>query len=265
MCRWIIFFTCLLTTAACGPAKPMPLAGPQSPRERILIQREFRLATFDFGTVSDSRELSKVIPAMLLTELRDVGRFAIYEGGNIRAHGSTAEPLNEGNASQYVDGYLSGTLTSLSEQQACLDLRLSNAVTHEVLYSRPVCIALANTEVDRDAVKRIAEEIARAVKQVGNGTVLSVDGRVVFSDKGKQAGVSRGMVAYIVGTGDTVRDREIHEMVRFYTGIDPTQMATLATPVIIGEMHIVEVYAKYSVGLLHKGKYALPGDTVFFK
>lgn len=265
MHRQFMFLVCALAITACGSRTTMPLVSPQTPRERFLVQREFRLGTFDFGRVSDSRELSKVIPAMLLTELRDVGRFAIYEGGNIRAHGTTGDPLHEGNASQYVDGYLSGTVTTLTDQQACLELRLSNAVTHEVLYSRPVCIALENEKVDRDVVKRIAEEIARAVKQVGNGAITSVDGRMVFCNKGSKSGVSRGMVAYIVGTGDTVRDSSLHQQVRTYTGVDPAQLTTIATPVIIGEMYIVEVYPKYSVGLLHKGKYALPGDTVFFK
>ena len=266
MRTWILVFACLPVLAACV-RDAVPLASPQQPRQRILVQREFRLGTFDFGRAAgDSHELGKVIPAMLLTELRDGGRFAIYEGGNIRSNGSKPEPLNESNASEYVDGYLSGTLTALGGEQACFDLRLSNAVTHEVLYARPVCIAITvDGRADRDAVKRIAEEIARAVKQVGNGKVTSADGRVVFCDKGGQAGVSRGMVAYIVGTGDTVRDPAVHKEVQQYTGVDPAGLATIATPVIVGELYVVSVEEQYSVGLLFKGSYALPGDTVFFK
>jgi curli biogenesis system outer membrane secretion channel CsgG len=255
---------CLPAFAACASVS-VPLVSPQHPRQRILVQREFRLGTFDFGKAAgEASELGDIIPAMLLTELRDGGRFAIYEGGNIRTGGS--EPLNEGNASQYVDGYLSGTLTTVGGQQACLDLRLSNAVTHEVLYTRSVCIAVEDDRrVDRGAVKRIAEEIARAVKQVGNGKVTSTDGQIVFCDKGSRAGVSRGMVAYIVATGDTVADRAIHDEVQRYTGVDPAQLSTVAAPVIVGEMYVVSVDERYSQGLLYKGNYVLPGDTVFFK
>ena len=264
MRTWLILFTCISAIAACGP-KMGPLVSPQTPRERIHTQREFRLGTFDVGeAIGDRRELGKVLPAMLLTEQRDGSRCAIYEGGNIRAQ-STSAPLDEGNASKYVDGYLSGTFTSVAGGQACLDLRLSNAVTHEVLYARPVCIAIEDTGVDRSAVKRIAEEIARAIKQVGNGKVTSADDRIVFCNKGQEAGVSRGMVAYIVSTGDTVRHPKLHEAVQRYTGVDPAQLATIGTPVIVGEMYIVAVYKEYSVGLLYRGSYALPGDTVFFK
>jgi hypothetical protein len=260
----ILVVACLPVLAACSSV-PVPLVGPQQPRERILLQREFRLGTFDFGKVpGDSHELGDTIPAMLLTELRDGGRFAIYEGGNIRSSGS--EPLNEGNASQYVDGYLSGTLTAAGEQQVCLDLRLSNAVTHEVVYARSLCLPLeGGGRIDRAAVKRIADEITLAVKQVGHGKVTSADGRIVFCDLGSRHGVRRGMVAYLEGTGEAVRDPAIHQVVQRYTAVDPTQLLTVDTPVVIGEMYIVSVEDRYSVGLLYKGSYALPGDTVFFK
>lgn len=258
--------TFLLALSACGSTL-RPLASPQQPRQHFVLQREFRLGMFDFGRIAgDPDELSNAIPAMLLTELRDGGRFAIYEGGNIRSDNPGNELLNEGNASQYVDGYLSGTLTARSDQQACFDFRMSNAVSHEVLYARSVCVAInGERQVDRGAVKRIAEEIARAVKQVGNGKVTSAEGRIVFCDKGAEAGVSRGMVAYIVGTADSVRDPKIHNEVRENTGVDPAGLARIATPVVIGEMYVVSVEKRYSVGLLYKGRYVMPGDTVFFK
>lgn len=258
----LLVLSCLSALAACGTW--VPLVAPQHARDRMLVQREFRLGTFNFGRAAgDAHELGSVIPAMLLTALRDGGRFAIYEGGNIR---STGEPINEQNAKDYMDGYLSGTFTTLNSEQACIDLRLSNAVTQEVLYSRPVCIPVtADGRVDRDAVKRIAEEIGLVIKQIGNGKVTSSDARMVFCDKGRQAGVRRGMVAYIVGTADTVRDPTMHQKVQRYTGVDPAQLITVGTPIIVGEMYIISVEDQYSVGRLHKGDYVLPGDTVFFK
>ncbi len=259
----------LLVITACRHNGP-PLVNPQQQRPRILFQREFRLGTLAFGKIAgDTRELGTAIPAMLLTELRDGGRFAIYGGGRIssaKLEFTKELPLNEENASDYVDAYLSGTLTSVSGQQTCLDLRLSNAVTQEVLYARTVCVAIASDgRVDRAAIKRIAEEIARAVKQVGHGKVISADGQLVFCDKGAQAGVSRGMVAYLVGTGDTVHDPAVHREVQHYTGADPAQLATATTPIVVGEMYIVSVEDQYSVGVLYKGSYAIPDDTVFFK
>jgi hypothetical protein len=62
-----------------------------------------------------------------------------------------------------------------------------------------------------------------------------------------------------------VRDAAIHTEVQRYTGVDPAGLATLATPVIVGEMYVVSVEDHYSVALLYKGSYALPGDVVFFK
>ena len=266
----------LLAMIAACVHNDLPLVNAQRPRPRIQLQREFRLGTFDFGKIAgDTHELGITIPAMLLTELRDGGRFAIYEGGNIRTSGRVLSvtgdqtkgfPLNEGNAHEYVDGYLSGTLTSFTNQQACFDLRLSNALTQEVLYARTVCVAIANDgRVDRPAVKRIAEEIARAVKQVGNSKVTSADGALVFCDKGAEAGVARGMVAYVVGTGDTVQDPEIHQAVQRYTDADPAQLAIATTPIVVGEIYIISVEDRYSVGVLYRGDYAIPGDTVFFK
>jgi hypothetical protein len=263
----ITVYVYLSAAAACASSGALPLAAPLQARERLLVQREFRLGTFDFGkTAADPRELSKSIPAMLLTELHGGGHFAIYEGGNIRSTTSAGGPLNEASASQYVDGYLSGTLTGVDDQQACFDLRLSNAVTQEVLYARAVCVGLeAGGRIERGSITRVAEELARAIKQVGNGKVTSSDGHIVFCNKGGQAGVSRGMVAYIVATGDSINDSTIHQDVQRYTGIDPARLTTIATPVIIGEMYIVSVEENYSVGLLYRGNYTLPGDTVFFK
>ena len=257
---------CLLAVSACATTL-RPITSPQQPRQRLVLQREFRLGTFDFGKIAgDVNELSNVIPAMLLTELRDVGRFAIYEGGNIRSDSPGGELLNEANASQYVDGYLSGTLTTFSGQQVCFELRMSNAVTHEVLYARAMCVAVeGGIHVDRGAIKRIAEEITRAIKQVDNGKVTGVDGQLVFCDKGADMGVSRGMVAYIVGTADTAHEPEIHKEVQQYTGVDPAGLATIGAPVVVAEMYIVSVEKAYSIGIVYKGSYVLPGDTVFFK
>src|SRR5687767_12198586 len=102
----VLWLTWLSVLSACTQIL-VPLAGRYEPRPRVLSQREFRLGAFDFGRAEQgASELGNAIPAMLLTELRNGGRFATYEGGNLRF--SDSEPLNEANASQYMDGYLSG-------------------------------------------------------------------------------------------------------------------------------------------------------------
>jgi hypothetical protein len=276
--RFLAFIPVL---AACAGTEPTPLVAPQQPRERRNVQREFRLGTFDFGKVGpDPHELGAVIPAMLLTELHEAGRFSIYEGGAIRmggravyyggaqprSDGSKGPPLDEGNAVNYVDGYLSGTITTLGEEQACLDVRLSNAVTHEVLYSRDLCIDMAaGGRVDRAALGLLAEDIGRAIKKVGNGKVISAEGEFVYCDKGAKSGVRRGMVAYLVGTGDTVPDGKMHREVQRYTRVDPAQLSTMEGLIIVGQMYILSAEEDYSVGVLYQGTYALPGDTVHFK
>jgi hypothetical protein len=266
--RAIILVLLATFALACRPSKMPPTPTPSPARARMLVQKQFRLGTLDFG----GSEIGDALPAMLLTELRALGRFSVKEGGGIRTgrgDASLGAALSEKTASEYVDGYLSGTITSRDAQQVCFDVRLSNAVNHEVLFAKSTCAPLqsaADTMLpDRDAIKRLADEITRAIKQVGHGKVTAVDGELVFIDKGADADVMPGMVAYVVGTGDSVSEPAIHMSVKDYTGIDPAQLVGAATPVVVGTVYIASVEKEYSVGLLFLGDYALPGDTVFFK
>jgi hypothetical protein len=265
----------LCALAACLPWGPlggekapaiMPLVSPQPARTRISAEPEFRLGAFDFGRAAgEGSELGNIIPAMLLTELRNGGRFSIYEGGNIRSD-EQYEPLSEKNAKTYLDGYLSGTITLVTAQQACFELRISNAVNYEVLYGRNACIPMGDKrQMDRGAVKRIAEDIERALKKIGYGKVMSSDGKVVFLDKGSQSGVTRGMVACIVASGDSVSDPEIHRAVQSYTQAQSERLLTSDARMVVGEIYVTAVEKEYSVGVLYNGEYVLPGDSVFFK
>ncbi len=241
----------------------VPTVGANHTRPRISSAREFRLGVFDFGEgTGDASDLADIIPAMILTELRYGARFSIFEGGTIRLR---KDPLNEENAKEHVDGVLSGTVTMVSPQQVCFDLRLANAVNYEVLYSRNVCVPVVEQRLsDRSSLKRVADDIERSIKRVAYGKVTSADDKVVFCDKGSNAGVQRGMVAYVVATGDVVQDPEIHRRVKEYAAA--TDRPTIgAAPVVIGEMYIIAVEPEYSVGIIHRGSYMVPGDTVFFK
>jgi hypothetical protein len=304
----------------CSQAARPPTPVPARARERLVVHKQFRIASFDFGRNVDEHfnPLTEALPAMLLTELRKTGRFEIYEGGNLRVHVSGGETLTESNAWRYVDGYVSGTITSEDAARVCFDVRLANSVNHEVLYAAAACAdlmreaptpsaapataatpAAAGSEPappvqsppvqpppvqpppvlgpkaprgvvpamipDRKALERVAQELTRAIKNVGNGKVTAADGQLVFVDKGVEADVMPGMVAYVVATGDAVKDPSVHKTVAAVTGVDPARLAGAITPVIIGEMYIVSVEKGHSVGRLFRGDYVLPGDTVFFK
>lgn len=243
----------------------MPLVEPLRGRARITTGQEFRVGTFSFGAEKgEGADFCDIIPAMILTELHSGGRFSVFEGGAIRT--STGQVLNEQAAKQYLDGYLSGTITSLSSQQVCFEVRLSNAINHEVLYGRGMCAPISDKrQLDRAAIKRISDDIERSIKKIGNSVVTGSDGTTVFFDKGSEAGVMRGMVAYVVATGDTVRDPEMHRAVETFTGSEPGGLGAAAAAVIIGEIYVNAVEEGVGVGTLFKGDYVIPGDTLYFK
>lgn len=291
----VLLGACLLS--ACATLKP-PLPAPVFAREREPVRREFRLAVFNFGRVgvSDGQHYTTLVPAVLLTELKQLGRFSLYEGYAIAressqdrtaisvaasvaiaqeagksaasTEGSSASrvtsdedrALSADSAHKFVDGYLDGTITSVTGEQVCFDMRLANANNHEVLFARSACVGRAGQPL-REGLNRAAQDLGRAIKQVGYGQVTSVDGRQIVCDKGAKAGVLRGMVAYILGSGDTVKKAELHQRVASFSGAKPEGSA----PLIVGELYITAVEDDYSIGVLSQGRYAMPGDSIFFK
>ena len=261
-----------LLSAGCARGKLPPLVAPVTPRRRLLRSGNFRLGVLDFGSSDKEGQpgqnvyLTKAIPAMLATELKSAGRFAVHEGGGIRASGGA---MAEQSAHEVVDGYVSGTVTSETAAETCFDVRLSNAFTQEILYAKSACIPVtrgAGTAApDRAAVKRVADELSRAVKEVGNARVTAVDSKFVFISKGSESDVLPGMVAILVATGDASQSADRHKEIHLMTKVDPEAFDSAKVAVIIGEIAIVSVEKDYSVGVLYNGDYALPGDTAFFK
>lgn len=257
--------------AACGPGLLPPVLAPAARRSRLVRSSSFRLGVLDFGSggegtgAESSVHLTKAIPAMVATELKLGARFAVHEGGGIRAGGGA---IHESAAHNFVDAYMSGTVTAESATQACFDLRITNAFTHEVIFAKSACVPLTRSPgitPDRAAIKRVAEEITRAIKEVGNAKVTAVDGQFIFVNKGAEADVLPGMVAIVIATGDASVVEDRHRQVQALTKVNPASFDSAKVQVIIGEIAIVSVEKTYSVGLLHQGDYALPGDTVFFK
>ncbi len=275
-----------LGVTACGYVTPpkaavpnAPVPFPEGPRSTMVVQKTFRIGTLDFGAECGDDDcdgkLNKAIPAALLTELKQTGRFSVYEAGAIRVDGLFAE----GNAHAIVDAYLSGKITRKTAEEVCFDVWLSNANSHEVLYAQTTCAKVTGAtaatggddekpqkpgtagDVDREGIKLLAQEIARSIKQVGSAQVTSVSGQLVYVNKGQKSDVMPGMVAYLVATGDTTKDETIHTKVEAYTGVQPAGLPAE----VVGQIYIVSVEGEHSVGKLFAGDYALPGDTVFFK
>jgi len=261
-----------VATGGCMHLTTPPTPLPGGARPPIVIQKQFKVAALAFEVQAEPEitTFGSAIPAMIVTELRGQSRFSIYEGGGIRILGKSGAPVTEEKASSLVDAYLSGTITSLEPEQVCFDVRLSNAVNHEVLFARAMCAkvqqALAPKKsfwVDREAIRRLADDLARSIKQIGSGTVTSADGKLVFINKGAKSDVMPGMVAYIVGTGDSSSDSAVNQAAEQYTGVGAA--SANQAPTVVGELYVVSVEDSRSVGVLYKGDYALPGATVFFK
>lgn len=263
-----------------------PVAAPDGLRTPLTAGKKFSIAAMDFGTPGSEEDMmSSALPGMLLTELEREGRFAIYEGGNIR-HPDGHELIPEAEAGKFADGYLSGTITGRKvtaggSGEVCVDVRLNNSQNHEVLFATSACLPFQasafrapdekasggaeKVTIEREGVARIAAELSRAIKQVSNRRVLAAEGRMITVDAGKTAGISRGMVAYLVATGERTNDAEVHRSVANYTGASPSEAPWVTAPVIVGEMYVVSVEDDHAVALLYRGDYGLPGDTVFFK
>lgn len=199
---------------------------------------------------------TQAIPAMLVDELHEQGRFAIYAGS----------AFTEAEAKDHVDGYLDGTVIKVSREQVCFELRLTNAVTFEILYTRFTCIPLDKDQIpNREVVKRAAQDLSRSIKQVGNAQITALDGPLVYLDKGEGAGIARGMIAYVVGSAERTTDPAIYGALKGYVGVGGLAARTGTSPVIVGQIYILSTEDDVSIGRLYQGDYALPGDTVFFK
>lgn len=273
-----LFLTALLLVlgldlAACASAAPPP-AIPVAPRARLVRPGQFRLGVLDFGTSNTNVgpsvfklvDPAKAIPALLAAELKKGKRFSVHEGGGIRVGGGA---MAETVALDYVDAYVNGTLVSDAPAETCFELRVHNAVNHEVLFARNACVGAQRSDTtyvpDRAAVTRLADEVSRAIKEVGNAKVTAVEGKLVYIDKGADSDLMRGMVATVTATGDATQNEKTHEAIMRLTGVNPATLRSAREPVIVGMIYLFNVQRDYSVGVLYAGDYAIPGDTVDFR
>lgn len=225
-----------LSLVSCGTLSAPPIAKPAPVRPALSVYEHFRIGALNFG---DAREygmrtneqstpvdnMGRMLPAMLLSELETTGRFAVYEAGAIRAGSGFKPVLSEATATGMVDGYLSGTITGWDTTlgQVCADVRLSNAYNHEIMHTSHLCMTASISPdkmgIDRASLKKLAQEIARAVKRIGYARVIGAEGRRVLVDKGTRNGIKRGMVAYLRDTGSAEQDTIVHAFVSEFTGV----------------------------------------------
>lgn len=258
-------------------ARKNPTFSLPTPRaQQVSGGKKFRVGFFSFADSPSGRAL----PAMLLTELQETGRFQIFEGGGIRVGGQDLAPLTEGTASDFVDGYLSGTITKLSPKEICFSIRLSNALVHQVLYDRSVCspVEARSSEIlvpSKEKLEALAQDVARSIKEIRSSTITGVDDAMVYIDVGATSGVIPGMVGYVLGTGSSVGDQDITESVMEYTGAESVTSAGYGdNELIVGGVYIVSVGEESCAGIFYRegvpieereAPYAIPGDTVYFK
>lgn len=267
-----VLLLALLALGGCMPSKQPPVPSPLMPRARLLRPSQFRIGVLDFGSSANDTDQkhnvapAKALPAMLASELKKGGRFSVHEGGGIRAGGGA---ISEQQALQHVDAYVSGTIVSESDKETCFEVRLANAESHEILFAKNACVGVTRSDTtyapDRAAMTRLAEELSRTVKEVGNAKVTAVDGRLIYLDKGEDADIMRGMVAVVTATGDATTDDKLHTAVAKYTKVTPDKLKSAKEPVIVGALYIVSVEKDYAIGVLYDGDYVVPGDTLFFR
>lgn len=241
---------------------------PNRARQRLVHYKELRVAVLDFTPwYGEKGDHSKTIPAILLSELETGGRFSSHESAGFQGK-------IDGSGDKYIDMYVSGTVVSMTSNQICVEVRMSNSVSHEILYSKLHCIA--NQEPGRRKnIKVIANEIAKSVDKdnISLGTVLGVDGKMVILDRGTKVGVKPGMIADLMAASerlDTARHPVLYNRILDYTkllaeeGLIRKQPLS-EVPIIVGSVFIVSVAEGYSMGVLFRGDYASPDDKARFR
>lgn len=273
---WLVLLGCL--GAACERRVMAPPTPPvEYARPRLVVGKEFRVGMLPFASgEGDPHGLDIVVPSMILAELGNVTeagkpqRYATFEAGVLEGRSG----LYEGSAAESLDGYINGTITSTSDSQVCLDLRLSNAFTHEVLATSSRCIGLERQGRGalprKEGVHELAFEIGGQLGQPKAAKILNIDDRILTLDRGIKHGVKRGMAAYLREVGVAERSPAEHaELLRAFTGMsgsdEPPPSGKGHDQIVVGEIYILSVDETTSIGVLYRGSFALAGDVVEFK
>jgi len=280
----IVVLSSILLTACIRTRTDMPpIARPSRIRQPLIVGKQFRVVVLDFGTTVSEREestayLERALPAMILAALsketygpsdHKIPRFALYDGGIARRNEAVIE---EQNASDVADAYLTGTIVARRADEVCFEARLANAINHQVLFVAPTATCAKLKPADAGGYPKIAEQagltlavdIGKAIQKIGDGKILSADGKLVILNQGRDAHVLPGMPAYIVDASQSQNDDALDKWVSSYTTI-PAGEVSERPPAVVGEIYVLSVEETYSIGLLFKGDYAVPGDTVYFK
>lgn len=273
---WLVFLGCL--SASCEQSRSAPPTPPiEYARPRLIVGKEFKVGMLPFASgQGDPHGLHIVVPSMILAELGNVTeakkpqRYATFEAGVLEQRSS----LTEGSAGESLDGYINGTITSTSDSQVCLDFRLSNAFTHEVLATSSKCIGLdrqgRGALPRQEGIHDLAFEISDQLGQPEPAKILNIDDQILTIDKGIDDGVKRGMAAYLREVGVAERSPDEHAgLLRAFTGSpgsdEPPPSGKGHDQIVVGEIYILSVDQSTSIGVLYRGSFPLAGDVVEFK
>jgi hypothetical protein len=237
---------CLGALTALGACIMMPpTLPPETPRRGIRPRSyKMKLAVFNFTDQTGSAgKLIETIPDMLSTELFTTRRFELSERAEIR--GIEAREI-EKIRSEYklrVDAFLVGGITrfSVDDKTMTLDVRAINAYNGTVMFASHFDVhysGVLDVKANREDVAKIAEAVYRAFPELGdpNVRVVSLSGRTVTINLGRQDGVKVGMGALIIARGDTLKD--------------PVSGDELADEIYVGEVYVVEAGDKTSKAII---------------
>ena len=256
--------TGLLALILFGCMTMPPTMAPLPPRRGIQPRSyKMKLAVFNFVDQTGSAgKLIQTIPDILATELYNTGRFELKERAELREiDPNRIEEVRERYKTE-VDTLLVGSITqfSVDDKVMTLDVRAINALNGTVMYAgghKVRYTGVLEVKVDRDDIKKIAEDIYTAFPELGGPTtkIISMSGDTININLGSDQNAKVGMACLVVASGDTISD--------------PTSGETLSQDIYVAEAYIVEVGEKVCKAVIAPNDKAKPrpflNDRVRFK
>lgn len=259
-----------------APLRPILVAPSRGrlPVEPLPKSYKFRVAVLDFiDQTNAAGDLVRTIPDILTTTLFGVGRYEIYDRGQLRDKSpKEVEKIIEnklrgecqtvGNQifclPPIIDGEIIGSITRFSpnDKQMTIDLRLISSQSGAVMFATQHTLrytGILDVKVERDDITALCDQIKNAIPVLPDARIASKNGDEIVINAGDLTGVKKGMALLVYATGDTLRDPG--------TGDD------LTSRIIVGEAHVTAVEERISRATLlrRRQQNVRQGDLVHFK
>lgn len=235
----------LMTGLLLGCSTMPPTLAPVPPRRGIQPKSyKMKVAVFNFiDQTGSAGKLVQTIPDILATELYNTGRFELKERAELREIDPAQIKIVQEEYKEQVDTFLVGSITqfSVDEKIMTLDVRANNAENGTVMYAGGHDVhytGVLEVKVDRDDIRRIAEDIYTAFPELGgpDTKIISMSGNAVNINLGEKDGAKVGMACLVIASGDTISD--------------PGSGETLSQDIYVGEAYVVEVGEKVCKALI---------------